>query len=486
MSERPSWAAEAALLVTVVAVTVAFSPSWRTFSALKEGLLLVGAGAAVLGLAADGLAVRWGALVVGLPLLTWPLWPTADGVLASAYLAALAAVGVASGSLPRERWGLALGVGLGIGAALTAAQALGVGVLPATAESFGGVHGVLVGTVGNPNENAWALLLGGLVVAGAGRRRLGWALVAAGLAVAMGNRSRAAAGAAALVLPLLVVPGRWRWGAAAVSASLGAVAVWAWGGLEALAGRAVLLRIAAHMVVERRGLPAGPGAFARDHAPAQAAWLAGHPGDAHAWSILEHAHCDLLELAYELGPLALVWVGLAGVLARRLPREAAAALALGGGLSLVGYPLFSPAPALALALAWGSGLTSDRTGTLARGALGLAGMALVVVGGASLRSEHDLAGARAALAAGQDELAVEHALRAPLVTGSVAYTQGAVAARAGAVELAVDRWEASWDLRPVSQTAEALAEAHAVLGDEAEAELWRGRAAQLAEPGSSR
>jgi hypothetical protein len=413
------------LAATLIAVPLAFDLGVREFGVFKELVLGAGAGAAAATLAlAGGAGTRaadgrwlWLAIVHVLLVLAWrPSFGAAEqaaGLVALALLAWMLAQRVPHWS--SRRVGLVLGVPLLVDLAWSWLQCAEVGVLPATAAAFGTTHGVAVGTIGNPNENCWYLVLAGTLLLGTlperVRQRKAWI---AALAIGVGivivvDRSRAVglAVAAGLLAWRMLEPGWARrhtllLGLAASLVALG-LGLW-WGGAHALDGRAYLAHIELGMLAGQAGAPAGLGRFAPDFEAAQAVHLATHPEHIAWLTRLDHAHADLLELVYELGVPALAWiVALAGAVwrARRraspLQRAAIVCLAEGAVLSLSGYPLFSPACAVVLALALAIALPrrasirgAGTDGRLVRVALLVLGALLVVVSARRYQAEHTL------------------------------------------------------------------------------------------------
>lgn len=370
-----------ALGAALVAVPLAFHPGVREFSVFKVLVLAVCVGAALVALALSRSATTGSrrsllALLPAAHVLVVLAWrPSFGGVeqamalMAPMLLAWLLASRVGAWSSRRLVLLLALPLGVDLGWSLL--QVAGIGVLPATAAAFGTTHGHAVGTVGNPNENCWYLVLAATLLGGSTprpwRRGLVWAVpvVLAVLVVVFVDRSRA------VLLALIVGAGTWvlltpsvraRWGRwtlaglplAALVVGLGL----AWGGGAALAGRVYLARIELSMLAHQAGGAAGLGSFAPDFVVAQADYLAAHADQIRWLTRLDHAHDDVLELVYELGVPALAWMlALVAAIwktartATRLQRAAVVCLAEGLVLSLFGYPLFSPASAVVLALA---------------------------------------------------------------------------------------------------------------------------------------
>ncbi|MBN2800070.1 MAG: hypothetical protein JXX28_13075 [Deltaproteobacteria bacterium] len=462
----------AALLVAGIwAVILGWTPALRSFGAFKEAALLGLVGGAMLAWSLEREAPAVGGRpLVALSLLLGgaALHPSPEGLLAAGHLSALVGVGLLAAS---RRWGArawawVVGLPLGLDLALSLVQGLDLAVPAASRASFGGTHGLLVGAIGNPNENAWTLLLGALLLWELLGPRSGAPAAALALVVVALDRSRMAAVAAVAVIPWAAgLRGRW-WAAAL---ALGGAAAWSWGAGEALVGRLWLAKIHLGMVVGRWGLPAGAGAWARDFPEAQAAALAMGPG----WpSALDHAHMDAAEVLYEYGAVAI----LIGWLLWRPARGRPLALAVGALLGLTGYPLFSPAPALVLALAWGLGGASPvaEGGRLSRGAMGLAGALLLVLGVLHYRSERAIVAALEAPALASATLEA-----APLPTGPVRYYQGLAALLAGDIPLARARLEAAWAARHRPEVARALAQVSAVAGEPERAARWEAEAVRL-------
>ncbi|MCB9753118.1 MAG: hypothetical protein H6713_24445 [Myxococcales bacterium] len=186
----------------------------------------------------------------------------------------------APGSRLRPPW-LALWIAapLLVNVSYSLAQAAGVGVLEATRAAFGGAHGRLVGTVGNPSENGWYLALATCLLWGWARRDprlrarpwIAWALAAmslGALAVIVCAGARAAALALAVAgLCWLLRPGRRRSLRGLLGLGLaGSALAWglARGGAAALAGRGYLAQLGARMLAGGARAAQGPRAYARD------------------------------------------------------------------------------------------------------------------------------------------------------------------------------------------------------------------------------
>lgn len=420
---------DAVLVATLVAVPLVFTTSMRTFAAAKLGVLELGVGIALVLAGFVAAPARSRKLLAGVAVLALALAarPDLEGLAAAGYFVALGGLawlvaqrtpGWSDRTLARIV-ALVLVVELG----LSLSQSLGIGVLAASSASFGGTHGVVVGTVGNPVELTWMLALAVVLLHGLAPGRASWIAIACALWVVLVDRSRATLGVGVLALAVGLArrPGPLpRIGAAALLAGA-AIAVLQWGGGTALRGRAFLLELGARMVVGARGVPQGPGAFARHVPAAQASALASSPDDAVFVSQLEHAHCDAIELAYELGlpGLALVaWLAWSIVVAlRRDPsprrRTAAATLAFAALLGIVGYPLLSPAVASVVALALGLALAPASRATASRWphpiGCTVVGAALIVLAIRQSTAELALTRALAAHVAGDDAAGRAHA-----------------------------------------------------------------------------
>lgn len=361
------------LAVVVLGVPLGFSDAMRTFAAAKLAVLEVGVAVALVvagfmgGWRSPPRAAIAAACVIA---IACAMRPDVEGLASAGYLGALVALAALvawrSDGVGDARLVQILGAPLALGLALSLAQSLGFGVLTATRMSFGETHGVAVGTIGNPVENTWWLVLAVAMLAGLAQRRLLVVAIVLVAIVIVVDRARASAvvGAGALAIVLLRSKTPWlRWAAIAITGAA-FVAVFVWGGTDALRGRGVLLAIGAKMVLAARGIPRGPGAFARDFEEAERAHHAVHPHDAQWASILDHAHCDPIEWVYETGVLGIVaMVALAVAITRRLrvdptPRRRAAVttLAIAAVLGIVGYPLFSVATGTLMAVAVGLAL----------------------------------------------------------------------------------------------------------------------------------
>lgn len=402
-------AADLMIGAALVLVPLAFHTGVREFIVFKALVLAVCVGLALVGLALAPFRISRRGLLVLAPALhvlaVLALRPSFDAAnQALALLGPMLLAWVAWMRVPAwsaRRLLMVLGVPLAVNLSWSLLQGVGIGVLPATAIAFGDTHGVAVGAIGNPNENCWYLVLAGTLVWGLwprARSRWAWLLLVAVVLVVLIDRSRAA------MLAMLVGAGvlfvlRSEGGRAVrlVRLGLGAVLVAApgiaWGGVEALTGRLYLAQIQLGMLAEQAGLGGGLGSFAADFPAAQSAHLVDHPEHQRFFSVIDHAHNDGFELIYELGALALAWMMALAVMvwrrrnsSDRLVIAALVCLVEGTVLSLFGYPLFSPASAVVLAVALGLVIGHDRLGRDARPAgplarlllLGL-GLALVVV-----------------------------------------------------------------------------------------------------------
>jgi hypothetical protein len=466
------------LALVLVAVPLWFSESMRTFAAAKLALLQIGIAIAfVLAGFVDAWRVPARVCWVAAGVLGFALAmrPDAEGLAAVAYLATL--VGLAclvawrSTAVDDARLLQVLGIPLGLGLGVSLLQCAGVGVLPATRTSFGDVHGVAVGTIGNPVENTWWLLMAiALVHHCVPRRWLVVAVVAFAVVVAF-DRARASAVVGALAIAWMLVPQRRRWLRWATPALVvvAAIAVAAWDGGTALHGRRMLLSIGATMLVDARGWPQGPGAFGRDFEAAQAAHLDDHPDDAPYASILDHAHCDAIELIYELGvPSAVALFGLVVAIARRVrvdpsPRRRSAVLALlvAVGLGVVGHPLFSVATGALVAVAAGLALAPATAAAAPTGSplpvrlvATAAGAALLVLAQREADAELTMTEALTARVADDDARGLVLAREAVNRFGSADawFYLGNFEHRAGDCTRALAAWSRSFALRPRAAT----------------------------------
>lgn len=463
-------ALDAAIAATAMVVPLVFTSSMRTFAAAKLVALLVGAGAALVLAAFARVPIgSWGAGAAGATLAVALIArPDVEGIVAAAPLLAMVAL-VPLVSARAQVWSAGfvrtiVGVPLAIGAAWSIAQCLGIGVLPASAASFGTTHAAVVGTIGNPVENTWYLLLSATLVSGVATPRAVAPAIAALGWIMLVVRARATAvvvAAALAVLGLRRATTGPRVAAALVALALAGLAV-RWGLIDALAGRWFLAQLGARMVIEAGGLPRGPGSFGRDFEAAQAHALAAAPEHVGFASALDHAHFDALELAYELGMPAVLgaaWLSRAVVVALRrdptpLRRAAAACCAIGAALGVGGYPIFSPGCATVLAIALGFALSrpsaaAPPTRTSAHLLALVIGAGLVVLGVRLARSELALTAALAAHAAGDDaaglqlaRASVEH-----LPTADAWATVGNHAATLGDRAAAIQAYERSLALR---------------------------------------
>ncbi len=432
-------AADLSVAAALTLVPLAFHSGVREFVVFKLLILSACVGICLITSAMSRAGTSRRGLVLLLPVLhvlgVLVYEPSLDAVnqaMAVATPALLAFVLVSRAShWPSRRLMPVVGVPLALNLGWSLLQALEIGVLPATQVAFGTTHGVAVGTVGNPNENCWYLVLATTLLLGLWpktRRRWVVVLLAGVLAVVLVDRSRAvllAALAGAATWHLLRGRGGWR-RPLPIALGVGLVGVlgFAWGGVDALAGRGYLASIELDMLLSRGGLPAGLGAFAADFPSAQAVHLAAHPEQAHLFSRLDHAHNDLLELVYELGAPSLLWVAAIGVAIWRAKRwdhpmgmAATACLVEGAVLSAFGYPLFSPAVAvvwaLALALALDDGAAPGRRiPTTARVAMVLVGAGLLVAGARRYQAEREVTRCLQAAYDGKAEAARRHAARA--------------------------------------------------------------------------
>jgi hypothetical protein len=431
--------ADAAIGAALMIVPLAFHTGVREFAVFKLLVLSACVGLALIAIALSRPSVTGRPLVLLLPavhvlvVLTWqPSFPAVNqsmALLGPLLLAWALALRVSRWS--KRKTMLLIGLPLVLNLGWSLLQGLGVGVLPATATAFGTTHGVLVGAVGNPNENCWYLVVGTTLLLGVwpkSQRKWATVLVAGVVLVVVLDRSRAvmlASLAGALTWGMLRSSGRKR---AAVALLFGAALVCmlgvAWGGIEALAGRAYLARIELWMLADRAGLPAGLGAFAVDFPSAQAATLALHPAQADFHSRIDHAHNDLFEVLYELGAFALIWIAALGVVVWRSRRQAtplqvAAIVCLveGAVLSAFGYPLFSPAAAVVLAFALAVCLSRGRGHRLripwiGRALLLLLGIGLVVASARRYQAERAITRALQAVYDDDIERAHRHAAEA--------------------------------------------------------------------------
>ncbi|MBW1808395.1 MAG: O-antigen ligase family protein, partial [Deltaproteobacteria bacterium] len=364
------------LAVLLVVIPLIFTSAVREYSSIKSMslILLTGALAVLAAFSPQPVRLRnwFGFLVAALIIYCAGLvllHPSADSISAASYLTAcgllffLIAGRVAAWS--DRRLAICIGLPLFICLGLSLIQATGCGLLAATRLAFGTTHGRLVGTIGNPNENTWYLLLGSILLASfifkSKRRYLALVVFVLVALVVTLNRSRATA----LVIPLagLFFLGR-NWSgrlrrlsgiALLVLSGLALAGFFYLKGERALAGRVYLARISIGMIANNFCLPAGPGGYARDYPVAQANLLQQQPEYATYYSQIEHAHCDLLELFYELGVFGLIILGWLVWLALKRQNQPwlRATLAAGFLLSSTGYLLFSPAAATLMILAMG-------------------------------------------------------------------------------------------------------------------------------------
>ena len=480
------------LALLSIAVPLVFTTRMRSFAAAKLTLLEIGVGIA---LVLAGFATRqrmaplqvagFGTAVLALTLLARP---DPEGLAAVGWFVALSGFAVLF-AMRSPHWSdrrvLAIvAIPLAVGIACCAAQAFGVAVLDATVRSFGGAHGTIVGTIGNPVENAWWLVLGVVLLHGLAPRRAAWITAVLVALIVLDSRSRATAAVSGLAVVLALA---WRgtvWArlAAVVVLIAAGLAFVEWGGVEALRGRWFLLGVGADMLRDAALVPQGGGAFARDFPAAQQAALTVSPTLAPFASVLDHAHCDLLELAYELGLpgiAGLGWIGHAVVVAwRRDPsprrRGAVWTLAVGVALGVFGYPLFSPACAMTLAIAIGLALAPSfaaastpwpqRTApsrplpwSRALGSLGwvAVGGCLVVLGTRQAAAELAMTSALVSHDDGDDTAGRAHAQRAVALFPSADawFYLGNFELARGDVELAAAAYRRSLALRPRAQTA---------------------------------
>lgn len=468
---------DGAIAATVFAVPLAFSEAMRTFGAAKLAALEVGIAIA---LVLAGFVGGWRTLpraaiaAGGVIAVACVMRPDAEGIAGAGYLAALVSVAAItawrSEGWPDRRVLQCIGVPFVLGLGLSLAQSFGYGVMPATRMSFGDAHGVAVGTIGNPVENTWWLVLAVAMLYGlVSRRTIGLAIVLVAIVIVV-DRARASALVAGVAIAVVVLrdeKGWLRWAAVGLACAA-VVGFVVWGGMAAIQGRGVLLGIGARMVFAARGVPQGPGAFARDFEEAQREHLAANPGDAAWGSILDHAHCDAIELAYELGVIgvaAIVWLVI--TIVRRVrsdptPRRRAAAttLAIAASLGVVGYPLFSAAPAVLVAVAVGFALAPARDeGPAAPDArlqaamrvlaVGL-GVGLLVLGLRQATSELAITRSLVAHAENDDRRGLEAARLAVVRFGSADawFYLGNFEQRAGDCTRASAAWTRSAELRP--------------------------------------
>ncbi len=508
---------DAALVACLVVVPLLFSTGLRSFTAPKLAALELLVGLAALATAAAptrprGVGPRVAAAACVYVLLTLSINPSADGLAAAllriAWFLLVTALWWRLPSWRPRQLALALGLPLLVDLLYSLTQAAGVGVLASTRASFGARHGLLVGTVGNPSENGWYLALGVTLLADwiASDRRLDarrwwpwWALTAAGaLAVVLLNDARAALLAGGLAGACwLLRSGPRRRARALVGLLLVGLAVAigvARGGLTALAGRGFLARVSGAMFTGARGLPRGPGGFARDFPEGQATVLAEHPELARWYSLIDHAHCDPLELLIDYGaPALLVLAALIVALARARDgraRARAPTLVAGAAIALLGYPLHEPVSSVLLAVALAGALpppapaaSRSRSWARAAGSLAwaLAGVALIVGAGFQLASERAMTASLAALERGEPargQVSIERAVaRWPSADALFFYGNfELLAGRPGEARAALTR---SFAQRPRPETAMNLALALDALAEPASAAEWRARARRL-------
>jgi tetratricopeptide (TPR) repeat protein len=529
-------ARDAALSACLVIVPLAFVPGLRGFLSLKTYLLELLVGLAALASAwcvEERASWRAGLVIAFLVLLTLAD-PDIETLGASAYLVAW--VVLVSLLIPWSRraardrvagapWILWI-VGVPVTLALVASllQGVGIGVLPATRAAFGGVHGVLVGTVGNPTENVWYLLLAALLFMEltrgpsaqqsprVTRSALAFMMIAATLVIIILNRARAGLLVLALLSALWAarqllrrrISSAWKLGLglgliATLSAALALGLTW--GGLFALEGRRYLAAIDLAMIRDSLGIPAGPGAFAREFPGAQADYLAGvAPALGRFYAQIDHAHLDFFELLYELGaPAIFGFVALAVMIWRNSHLRSSPALLAGCVLMLLGYPLFAPASALMLALALALALAraiparrdqhSPRLGAswqrrAQRLTRALLGLALLMIGGRQLAAEWALSASLASLNQGERSRGRDESTRAlALWPGADAlFFHANFEVLHDRPEAAITAYERSFELRPRPETAANLATTYAILGRPRDAARWRQHARRLGPP----
>jgi O-antigen ligase/polysaccharide polymerase Wzy-like membrane protein len=478
------------LAVLLVTIPLIFTSAVREFSSIKSvSLMLLTGTLAVLAAFSpqpirlrsrfDYLVAALIAYCAGLILLH----PSADSISAAGYLAAcgllfyLSAGRVAAWS--EKRLAICIGLPLFICLGLSLLQASGCGLLDATRQAFGTTHGRLVGTIGNPNENTWYLLLASILLANfifkTKRRYLALAVFVLLVLVVVLNRSRATA----LVIPLagLIFLGK-NWSgrlrrlsgvALLVLCGLALAGFFYVKGGRALAGRIYLARISIDMIANNFGLPAGPGGYARDYRVAQADLLQRHPEYSPYFSQIEHAHCDLLELFYELGIFGLIILAWLVWLALKRQNQPwlRACLAAGFLLSCSGYLLFSPAAAMLWILAMGLWVgrlaagqqSSFRPPTIFRAiGLCLAGSCLIIISIFALYSELRLTQALKTFEAGHAVQAGDLSQTAVQTwpTADALFYLGNFRLHSGDLTGAVVAYERSFSARPRAETAENL------------------------------
>ncbi len=513
------------LALALIFVPLLFSTSFREFSFFKSVVMmsLIGAAAVLAAMESPKRLLSSGSSMVLVALVCYicglsVMHPSADSLQAVAYLVSLLLllylVATRVAFWPGPALAVCLGLPLTIDLILSFLQMFGIGVLPATAGSFGTRHGLLVGTTGNPNENAWYLLLSAILLASLwsartrvpARKLLLAAVFSLITALIIVNRSKAALGAlpvAGLIVVGKKLTGRIRTAALAglVVASLLALVLLArWNGLGALSGRVYLARISAGLTIENYGLPAGPGDYARAFPMAQADLLEAQPEMLPFYSEIAHAHFDVLEILYELGLPGLVLIALFLVLAGRGGRRLAgptpggilAASVVGLFLGLTGYLLFSPAAAMVWILAAGlwmarnasAGTVHGRvSGWLRRMALFGAGCLLSLTAALGAFGELRLTSALEALRQGRGREALDLAEAAARYwpTSDTLFYRGNIELAAGLPRRAARSYRTSFDLRPRPQTAHNLWLVLDGLNRHREAETWR-RMARFLEP----
>jgi hypothetical protein len=485
MNESPmKWlerALDATLAVAFVAVPLAFSPALRTFGTLKLLLLEALVGVALVLAAFVPRSQRWPfraiAIILAAAAVAIVARPDAEGVAATGYLAAVALLAVVTTERvlhwSHQRLVLVVAAPLAVGLVLSLAQGAGVGILAATAAAFGGTHGLAVGTIGNPNENTWYLLLAAVLLTGLARPRARTIVLVAVAVVVLVDRSRAVILVGGTALAAWGCRAR-TWSPVlkatiAVAITVAVIAAgFAWGGAEALRGRVFLASVGVRMLAQTWGVPQGPGTFARDFPAAQENVLADAPELVRFESAIDHAHFDALELTYEYGWLAIVViVAIAVAVARGVRRDpsgsrraAAWTLAMGAGLGLFGYPLFSPASATILALAFALALAPatlparvpKRSWTTVTWSA--AGAALLVLAIHQAKSELAITAALEAHARGDDArgLAAARIAVQEFPSADACFYHGNFELVAGSARDAIASYRRSHALRPRSQT----------------------------------
>lgn len=529
----------------MLSVPLVFGTFWRDFSSPKVGLFLCLIGAA--GILSSGSAPvartseragRAGpALFLATSVCLLLLMGLGDGAddlaAASWYLALVLLCWLSAARI--VHWPAALliacvAIPLVIDLGLSLIQIDDRALLSATRASFGTTHGRLVGSIGNPNENAWYLLLATTLLTAVlwspgtwpqpqrrspldrkSQASLGLLFALVSMVILL-NRSRAAMITAIAALPVAAwYLGNWRTGRVGWLLAGSATAcvlwlLWLFGLPEAAAGRWYLARVSLDMLLAHRGLPAGPGAYGADFLHAQAQWLEQHPTAIAFYSKIDHAHFDLLELLYELGVPIVVMFVVGAVALHRLARRGSALLmpiAVGIMLGLGGYPLFSPSAALIFTLALGLALGSDADieprgacphpasalvggGTrpmlerATRLTAAIMGAVLVVVGILQVEGERRMTAAlRESHQALTSARTTAHQAVAIWPSAEILFSTANLDLLGADPSGAASLYRASYPRRPRPETANNLAIALEQTGDSAQAGIWRARSQWL-------